>query len=138
MAGSRPVLHLPITAAVCTGVYAVSLAAVTGLQAAEDAATTAARQPLVDAAARARVTRTMTLEAALRARDALDDASARYLDIVAASEGLDDSLSRLSEQVTQVSGAAAQLPATFGLPAAGGSVSMGAPSTQATTGASGQ
>lgn len=139
MAASRPVLHLPVIAAVCTGVYAGSLAGVAGLQATQESALAEARQPLLDAAARGREASASTAEAVGRANDALAAASERYSAVMQTSGDLDGALGRLTEQVAEISGAAAQLRTSVALPAAGGSVSMvSAPATQATTGASGQ
>jgi len=139
MAGNRPVLHLPITAAVCTGVYAISLAGVTTLQAIHEAEVTEARAPLVDAAERSRIAR-QSADASIReANAALQAATERYLAAVSASDALDSSLAALAQQITALSGAVNQMPRGGALPAAPGAVSAAAPPpVQGTTGASGK
>jgi len=138
MAGSRPILHLPVAAALCTGLYAVSLAGVTALQAAQEAAITAARAPLVDATNRVSVSRRATLDGLRRATEALQAATDRYRAAVAASGELDTDLAALAAQVSALTGAAAHLAQTQALPAAPGGVgSVAPPPVQGTTGASG-
>ncbi len=139
MAGSRPVLHLPIAAALCSGLYALSLATVTALQAHHEAEVTADRAPLVDAAARAADERARMLETVAQANAALQAATDQYNAAVSASGELDQRLSALAASVAALSGAAARIPASAPLPAAPGAVAAPAPPpVQGTTGASGQ
>jgi len=140
MAAPRSIIHVPLLAAASASLYAVSLAGVTLLQAQHDAATTAARQPLVDAAAMATAERAATELAIRRATNALTAAASAYQGTADASGQLDAALLALAEQVAAVTGAAAQLPTSIALPAAPSRVvvrGQAAPATQGTTGASG-
>jgi hypothetical protein len=140
MAAPRPIVHVPLLAAASASLYAVALAGVTLLQAQHDAAVTAARQPLADAAATATAERTAAEHAIRRATSALASAAGAYQDTAEASGQLDRALAALADQVALVTGAAAQLPTSVALPAAPSRVVVvapAAPATQGTTGASG-
>jgi hypothetical protein len=132
-------LHVPIALGVTAGIYAVSLAGVTGLQHQADAAVAAGHQPMSDALsglARERA----SLEANLRSTvDSLNAASAGYAATLDDSAALDASVAALAAQVQAATGAAAKVPATSSLPSAPRVVTVvvTAPATQATTGASG-
>jgi hypothetical protein len=141
MAGGRKApLHAPIALGVTAGLYAVTLAGVTGLQHGADAALGATRQPLADAVsglARERA----SLEASLRATvDSLNAASAAYGATLNGTAALDASVAALAAQVEAATGAAAQVPAAgTRLPSAPRVVTVVTqPATQATTGASGK
>ncbi len=139
MAGHRPLLHLPLAAAACTALYSGSLAIVTAFQAQHDAVLTAERAPLVAAAARATSERLATELAVRRASRALDRASAGYSDTAALAADFDALLAFLAGRVEDATGAAARLPSGVRLPSAPSSVAhVAAPTTQATTGASGR
>jgi hypothetical protein len=139
MAGQRAPLHLPITAAICTGMYAGSLGLVTLLQARHDADTARANAPLAEAAARAAAERLAAGRALADASAALRAAVGGYEDASAASARLDDALQDLSSRVEDATGAAARLPSALRLPSASSTVtSVAAPVTNATTGASGR
>jgi hypothetical protein len=142
MANPRPALHVPLLAAASMGIYAVTLSGVTYLQAQHDRAVAAQQQPLLDAAARAAVERSLTQTAIRRAADALQAASDRYATTAEASTQLDAALAALAAQVSETTGAAARLPTSVALPAAPARVviqaAAAAPAVQATTGASGQ
>jgi hypothetical protein len=139
MAGERSALHLPITAAICTGLYAGSLSLVTLLQVEHDAGTARANAPLGEAAARAEAEREAAARSLRGASAALQAASNRYADTTDASLALDAALKQLAASVEAATGAAARLPASVRLPSAPSAVtSVTAPVTNATTGASGK
>ncbi len=139
MAGERTPLHLPITAAICTGLYAGSLGLVTLLQAEHDADTARANAPLGQAAARAEAEREAAGRSLRAASAALQAASDRYADTTDASAALDAALQELAASVEAATGAAARLPASVRLPSAPSAVTpVAAPVTNATTGASGR
>jgi len=139
MASPRAPLHVPIALGVTAGLYAISLAGVAALQAQSDAALAASHRPLADAVAGVTSERA-AFERDLRATvDALNAASSAYGSAAHGTSTLDASLAALARQVAAATGAAAQIPQTGGLPAAPGTVSVAtAPTTQATTGASGK
>jgi hypothetical protein len=139
MAAGRSPFHLPITAAICTGLYAGSLGLVTLLQAAHDADTARANAPLADAAMRAASERASAGRSVRAASAALQAAVDGYSAATSASLDLDAALQQLSAQVEAATGAAARLPASIRLPAApSGVTAVSAPATNATTGASGK
>ena len=115
----------------------MSLAAVTGLQNAEDRQTSAAYAPLaasVDELDGANA----SLEARLDAVRAAFDASASDLsDIVATVPGVEDRLKALAASVTRIQGAAVSLPSGGALPRVSGSGPVTKPPVHATTSASG-
>ena len=134
----RPALHLPIAAAVSTGLYAGSLVLVAGQQAAHDAELARIRAPMVDAVAQAESERRAAEAAVLRATRALESASGGYQDVAALSLDLDNALAILAGKVKDATGAAARLPSSARLPSAPSGVSAVAPTTVATTTASGK
>jgi hypothetical protein len=139
MAAPRPLLHLPIYAAACTGLYAGSLALVTMLQAQHNAALTLDQTPLIDAVSRAQAERVAAEDAVRSASGALGAASDHYASATALSAQVDEAMAAFARQVAQVTGVAAHLPSSVKLPTAPGTVAhVTAPATQATTGASGK
>lgn len=139
MAGPRPLLHLPVYAAACTGLYAGSLALMTMLQAQHDAAVVLDQAPLMHAVSRAESARRGTEEAVRAASSALGTASDHYADATALSAQVDAAMAAFAKQVAAVTGVAGRLPSSIRLPAAPGAVAhVTAPATQATTGASGK
>jgi hypothetical protein len=139
MAAPRPLLHLPIYAAACTGLYAGSLALVTMLQAEHDASVTRDEAPLLDAVSRAGEARRAAEDALTSASGTLGAASDHYANAASLSTQLDAAMADLAAKVADVTGVATRLPATTRLPAAPGSVThVAAPATTATTGASGK
>ena len=97
-------------------VYAVTLAAVAGFQASDDAALAARRQPYLDAIVRSRAAND-ALDAAVSGADqdmvAFADAYASVTDQLAAYEARLDSLAKL---VAEAQGSMAALPSRIGLP----------------------
>lgn len=139
MATPRPLLHLPIYAAACTGLYAGSLAMVTMLQAEHNAVVELDQSPLVNAIGGAESARHGTEAAVRAASDALSSAADRYAAATSLSADVDAALAAFAKQVAAVTGVAARLPSSVRLPAAPGAVAhVAAPPTQATTGASGK
>lgn len=139
MAGPRPLLHLPVYAAACTGLYAGSLALMTMLQSQHNAAVVLDQTPLTNAVTNAESARRGT-EAALRAASgALGTASDHYEQATTLSAQVDAAMAAFAKQVASVTGVAGRLPSSVRLPAAPGAVThVSAPTTQATTGASGK
>lgn len=137
MAETRRPLHIGITVGISASLYAVSLAAVTGLQSAQDQHTSAVYAPLatsVDELDGANA----SLEARLDAARAAFDASATDLsDVVAAVPGVEDRLKALASSVTKIHGAAVSLPSGGALPRVSGSGPVAKPPVHATTSASG-
>lgn len=137
--GQRATLHLPFAAALSTCLYAGSLVVVAGQQAAHDIELARIRAPMIDAVARAEAERSAAEAAVLRASHALDAATGGYTDVAALSLDLDAALANLAGRVQDATGAAARLPSGGGLPSAPSGVrSVSAPTTVATTTASGK
>lgn len=138
MPASRSLLHLPIYAAACTGLYAGSLGLVTMLQAQHDVGAARDVAPVVDALGRAVADRRAAETAVRSASGALTNASNRYASAAALAGEVDAAMAAYARQVAELTGAVARLPTAIALPAAPGAVAhVSAPVTQATTGASG-
>jgi hypothetical protein len=137
MAETRRPLHIGITVGISAGLYAVSLAAVTALQSAQDQQTSAAYAPLaasVDALDGANA----SLEARLDAARAAFDASAADLsDVVGKVPGVEVRLKALASSVTQIQGTAVNLPSGGALPRVSGSGPVAKPAVHTTSSASG-
>ena len=138
MTDPRRPTHLAVLLGASAGIYAVSLAGVTAIQAAADRALIDGRAPL-DAATVSLSDGHDTLESDLdRAARAYAEAAARYDRLVPRLDGFETSLDGLAGTVSQVSGAAKALPGRVALPKVTRTVSSKtAPATHATTGASG-
>lgn len=141
MTDRRARYHLGVLLGLSAAAYAGTLAAVTAEQAGSEARVAAAREPLLDAAARARAGND-------RLQQHLDAISSRYqrgLDgydrLVAGLGGLDGDLSALATIVADIQGVAKDLPARVSLPAVTRTVRTvvkpAPPATHGTTGASG-
>ena len=131
-------LHLPIAVGLTTGLYAVSLAGVTALQAQTDGAAVAAQQPSADAirglaAQRAALERDLAQTAA-----ALNRAGTLYNGSLAKAAGLRTAVTALAREVQAATGAAAHVPSGGSLPTAVRAVTAAAPApvAHATTGGS--
>lgn len=97
----RP-LHLPVVIGISAGVYAISLAGVTGLQSGHDVALAAAHQPATQAVALLRGAHD-DLDAQLaRARAAYGAAAGRYGSLAAGLGSLDTRLADVAGQVEKV------------------------------------
>lgn len=130
--------HIAVFLGLSTGAYALTLAAVTGLQSAAEAATRAERAPTL-AAIEAMTAGHDRLTARLDdARAAYEAAAGAYAGAGIAVADLEVRLNALATAVSEVSGTAASLPTGVRLPPVTRSVTrVAAPTTQATTGASG-
>jgi hypothetical protein len=131
--------HLGVILGLSTGAYALTLAAVTGLQSSAEAATRMERAPTIaaiDAMAAGHDRLTARLEAA---RAVYEAAAGMYGNAGLQIADLDARLSALAAAVSEVSGTASSLPSGVKLPPVSRSVVTvaAAPPTQATTGASG-
>jgi hypothetical protein len=140
---NEALLTTPARAAMLVGasaaVYAVSLAAVSGLQSSTDAARIARSEPWLEQVAEARAAND-ELEAALL--DASTEAQALGAAYEAAGEGIvayEARLDALAALVAEVEGTAASLPSRIGLPkvTVRGTTRTTRPATTSTSGASG-
>jgi hypothetical protein len=131
--------HVGILIGLSAGGYALSLAAVTGLQSQSEAALTAQRAPAL-AKIDALNGRYANLEAQLAAaQSAYDAAAAAYNATGAQFQAMESSLGDLAAAVSSINGTAASLPSGVSLPSVSRSVSTAAsaPVVHATTKASG-
>lgn len=136
----RP-LHLAVLAALSAGAYAGSLALVTMLQSSADAALVAERVP-VRAAADEIAASHDGLEAALAAAaDRYSRLADRYSALLPDIAGVETSIDSLAKTTASVNDSTLTLPTHVRLPAVQAAprvVRVAAPTTQATTGASGR
>jgi len=138
MTTDRKPAHLAVALGLTTGVYAASLAAVTSLQASHDRAAAAGRSP-VSAAVGALGDANDRLSGGIEASVAgYEAAAAGYRALTDDLAALEEGLADLGGAVGAVRGSMAALPSRVALPAVGRATSRtAAPSTQASTGASG-
>ena len=137
MAATRRPIHLGIAVGVSASLYAVSLAAVTGLQSAQNAQASAASAPLlasVDELDNANVDLETRLEAAGAAFDA---SAAAFSDVVANVPGFEARLKALAGTVTKIHGTSVSLPAGAAIPRVSSSRPVAKPPVHVTTSASG-
>lgn len=140
-AARRPV-HLAVLTGAAAGVYAVTLAGVTGLQASTDSRLAAARDPIAAAIAEQRAEHDRLEAAVERAGAAYGAAAARYATLLETLGDHEGALAALGADVAAAEGSAASLvvPARPALPSvssAAGTRGAPRPRTNATTGASG-
>jgi hypothetical protein len=137
MAATRRPIHLGIAVGISASLYAVSLAAVTGLQSAQNAQASAASAPLrtsVDQLDSANA----DLEARLTAaRAAFDASAASFSDVVGTVPGFEGRLKALAGTVTKIHGTSVSLPSGAAIPRVSSSGSVAKPSVHTTTAASG-
>ena len=130
--------HVGVILGLSTGAYALTVAAVTGLQASAEATARAERAPTIaaiDVMTGGHDQLAARLEAA---RSAYEAAAGAYSTAGLQVADLEARLKALAAAVTEVSGSAAGLPSSVRLPPVSKSVAAApAPATQATTGASG-
>ncbi len=137
MAETRRPIHLGITVGISASLYAVTLAAVTGLQSAQDRQTSAVYAPLaasVDELDGANASLEARLDAA---RAAFDASTTHFSDLIAQVPGVEDRLKALASSVTKIQGTAVSLPSAGALPHVSGSGPVAKPSVHTTTSASG-
>lgn len=140
MTTDRWPVHLLILGGLSTGMYALSLAAITGAQSASDAGLQAERAPIRTAADRLTSAHDDLDAALLGASGDYEAAAGRYLDVSARLVELESAIDRLASRVTAVTGAADALPTRVRMPAVSVVASAPKPSkpvVHAKTGASG-
>ena len=130
--------HLLLMLSASTAAYAIALAGIAGVQSADEAALAAARDPVartIDQVAAGHD----DLEARIdQARAGYAAAARSYVAAGGALAALESQLGDLATVVADIDGVSRTLPSSVRLPAIGGSVAAGrAPTTHATTGASG-
>lgn len=116
-----------------TGAYALSLAAVTGLQSASEAAARSARAPMVDAVNAVTADHDLLAQRVTAAHRAYDAAAAAYEAAGVNVTALDGRLADLAGAVADLNGTAAQLPSSIKLPAVSKPAKTSAGSSSSTT-----
>ncbi|TAK01146.1 MAG: hypothetical protein EPO36_06405 [Chloroflexota bacterium] len=132
--------HLGVILGVSAGAYALTLAAVTGLQASAEASSRLERAPTIAALEDLRAGHDRLAGRLDAARAAYESAAGTYGDAGLAVTDLEARLNELAAAVAEVSGTAASLPSGVKLPPVSRSVAsapVSAPTVQATSGASG-
>jgi hypothetical protein len=130
--------HVFVMLSASTAAYAIALAAVAGLQSADDAALAAARDPVARAVEQVSAGRDDVLGRLDRARAVYAALAESYGAAGGSLTALEAQLAALSSSVAAIDGASRSLPTSVRLPRVAGSVSGGsAPATHATTRASG-
>jgi hypothetical protein len=130
--------HVFVMLGASTGAYAIALAAVAGLQSADEAALVAARGPVAQAVEDVSASRDALLVRLDRARAAYAAAAQSYVAAGGTLEALEGRLGALAAKVAEIDGASRALPTSVRLPKVAGSIAGSrAPATHATTGASG-
>lgn len=142
-----PLLTMPARAGMLLGgsaaLYAVTLAAVAGMQSASDADAIARRQPWLDAAQEARAANDAFESSLLAAGEEVRRYADEYQALRAAVVAHRDRLAALASLVAEVEGSAAALPARIALPDVPAPAPIATtrstrpPARDATTGASG-
>jgi hypothetical protein len=138
MTDRRLPLHLGTFLGVSAGAYALSLVAVTALQAGSDGAVIAARAPTVEALAELAARNGSLLDDARRARLTYEQAMTIYRGMGTTLTDIDDQIAKLAAAVEKVDGLARALPDHVALPAINRTIrTVTVPTVHATTGASG-
>ncbi len=107
--GPRRPMHVAVAIGISAGVYAVSLAGVTGLQATSDARIAADRAPAADAVAKLKASHD-SMDAGLASLDGkYTDAASSYTAITKRIAGNEKALSQLGKQVKAAEGSASSL-----------------------------
>jgi hypothetical protein len=138
MAETRRPIHLGIVIGLSTGVYALSLAGVTGLQSGQNAQLAADRGPAADVATRLEAANA-DLEARLAAAQSAFDASAStYSSVTDDLASYEGRLKALGETIGGlVKGASVSVPTGGSLPRVSSGGSVAKPPVHTTTSASG-
>jgi hypothetical protein len=130
--------HVVTLVGLSTTGYAISLAAVTGIQSGAESTLRAAQAPVVAGIADVARTNDRLADNLAGISGAATEAGGAYRTVVDGVSALEASIGRLSTVVSEVDGAARALPASVALPPVIRSVSPGArPTVHATTGGSG-
>jgi hypothetical protein len=137
--GRRPV-HVVVALGMTAGLYAVSLAGVTALQAAADTRVAADRAPAIDAVARLRESQDALESRLTQLDDAYATAADRYKSVAAGITEHEKALNALGEQVNSAAGSASKLSVPSArLPGVSGTTSyVSKPTVNACTTASGK
>jgi hypothetical protein len=140
-ASRRPV-HLAVMTGAAAGVYAVTLAGVTGLQAGTDAVLAAARDPIAAAIAEQQAEHDRMEVSIEAASAAYAEAATRYAAVLEALGNHEGALAVLAGDVAAAEGSASKLvvpsrPALPSVSTRAGTRAAPRPATNATTGASG-
>lgn len=140
MGETRRPIHLGIVIGISTGVYALSLAGVTGLQSGQNAQLAADRGPASDVAARLEAANA-ALEARLSAAQAAFDASvssySAVSDDLATYEGKLNALGKTVGSLVKGASVSVSLPKGGSLPRVSSGGSVAKPPVHTTTAASG-
>lgn len=130
--------HLAAYLGVSAGVYAVALAAVTGIQSQTDAAVAAQRAPVMQGIAELAAGHDEMAARLARAQAAYQDAAAAYAAVGGPLADVQLGLSSLADKVAAIDGASRTLPTSVKLPSVSRVVrTTSVPTTHTTTGASG-
>jgi hypothetical protein len=141
MTERRRPYHLGVFLGLSAGAYAACLAGVTALQADADAQLAAARQPGFAAAARLSIANDELAARLDAVATAYSEAAQHYDRVGAGLSDFEAELQRLAAIVSSVQGAAQALPNRVALPSVSRTITrtvVSAPTTHATTGASGK
>jgi hypothetical protein len=137
MADQRRPYHLGVTIGLTAGLYAVSLAGVTALQAIQDADIAAAQAPTADLVGRLS-TGHDDLEARVDAITAsFNEAAGSYGNFGSSLDRLEAGLRSIGRRVAGVQGASISIPGGGSMPTVGRSTGVARPVVHATTTASG-
>ena len=130
-------LHVLLMFSGATAGYAVTLAAVTGLQASGEAARMADRAPAAMGIAELVAAHEALADRLVAAGEAYGDAAAAYTDAPSVLAVVDRRLAELATVVGEIDGVARDLPTSVRVPLRSTTVRVSVPTTNATTGASG-
>ena len=130
--------HVLVMLSASTAAYAVALAAVAGVQSADDAALAAARDPIANAVEQVAAAHDQIGDRLDRGRALYAAVAQAYAAAGGSMTTLEAQLGTLAKTVDAIDGVSRSLPSTVRLPSIAGSVGGArAPATHATTGASG-
>lgn len=141
MTDLRRAVHLVVLAGASASAYAGSLALVTKLQSTADASLTAERTPIREAAQAIRTSHDGLEAAVAAAADRYQQMTDRYRALLPGIANVETSLDALARTTAGVTDSTLSLPTHVQLPAVQAAprvVRVAAPTTQATTGASGR
>lgn len=129
--------HVFVMLSASTAAYALALAAVTGLQSADDAALAAARDPVANAVEQLAAGHDQLGARLDRGRAVYAGAAQDYVAAGGSLATLEAQLGVLSKTVDAIDGVSRSLPSTLRLPSVARSVAGTRPASHGTTGASG-
>jgi hypothetical protein len=129
--------HVIVMLGASTATYALVLAGVAGLQSRTEASVATMRAPSVEGLATLAAGHDAVNARLLAAQDAYNAAVQAYLAAGGSLDAVEASLGSFATVVAEIDGVSRSLPTSVKLPPVQRSTSAGAPTTQATTGASG-